>query len=312
MNSRDRNFVIVGASFADAVAAGTLREEGFDERFFLVVAPGWPPSRGDGAVRRVRTSDGRIMEADLVVVATGVAPRTGLAERAGIDVDNGILADEFLQTSAPPVFVAGDAANARYAFYGRRLRVEHWGTAQTQGEVAVLNMLGKDVPYDRIPYFFSDQYETGMEYWGETAGAERLVFRGDPDTLNFHAFWLDAESRVAAGLNVHTHEHGHAHDGAGHEHHDHGDHDHSAAEGVRPIEALRRSRERLDARRSSPIPARTSGRSRIRDEAAGHACRRSGYPQVRFRLPSGWGPKLRQPCPVGGGETGSPTCKYVT
>lgn len=212
----------------------------------FVVAPGVAAFEGNGVMRHVRTTDGHTVEADFVVVATGVAPRTSLAERAGITVDNGVLADEFLQTSAPSVFVAGDAANARYAFYGRRLRVEHWGTARTQGTAAALNMLGKDVPYDRIPYFFSDQYETGMEYWGDAAGAERLVFRGDPDTLNFDAFWLDGESRVAAGLNVHTHEHGH--DGAGHDQ-GHGDHDHHAAEDPRSIEALIRSRERLDARR---------------------------------------------------------------
>lgn len=181
-------------------------------------------------------------------------------------MDNGILADEFLRTSAPSVFTAGDAANARYDFYGRRLHVEHWGTAQTQGTVAARGMLGKDAPYDRIPYFFSDQYETGMEYWGDTAGAERFVFRGDPGTLNFDAFWLDGEGRVAAGLNAHTHEHGHghAHDGAGHDDHGHDDHGHDhdpgdhhdpgeerghATESIRPIEALIRSRKRFDARR---------------------------------------------------------------
>lgn len=116
-------------------------------------------------------------------------------------------------------------------------------------------MLGKGAPYDHVPYFFSDQYETGMEYWGDAASSERLVFRGEPNTLNFYAFWLDGESRVAAGLNVHTHEHGHGHGGTGHteghehaEDHDHDEHGHGAAEGVRPIEALIRSRRRLDAR----------------------------------------------------------------
>ncbi len=112
-------------------------------------------------------------------------------------------------------------------------------------------MLGRRVPYDRIPYFFSDQYEVGIEYRGDTMGAGRLVFRGDPDARNFDAFWLDREDRVVTSANVHTHEHAHGHgEHDDHHGHDHGDHGHAGAgDGVGSIEALIRSRARVDVRR---------------------------------------------------------------
>ena len=114
----------------------------------------------------MRTGDGRVVECDFVVVGVGVQPRTQLAADAGLKVDNGILADEHLRTSAPDVFAAGDVANAHHPFYGERVRVEHWNNALHQGPVAALNMLDRAVAYDRLPYFFSDQYDTGMEYAG--------------------------------------------------------------------------------------------------------------------------------------------------
>jgi 3-phenylpropionate/trans-cinnamate dioxygenase ferredoxin reductase subunit len=130
-----------------------------------------------------------------------VQPRTALAERAGIAVENGVLADARLQTGAPAVFVAGDVANAYHPFYGERVRVEHWANALHQGPLAARTMLGHDDVYDRLPYFFSDQYDVGMEYSGYATGADRVVFRGDPATREFIAFWL-AEGRVVAGMNV--------------------------------------------------------------------------------------------------------------
>src|SRR5215211_7682754 len=119
---------------------------------------------GANAAERVRTSDGRAIECDFVVVGVGVQPRTELAARAGLEVDNGILVDEHLETSAQAVFAAGDVANARHPFYGEGIRVEHWDNALHQGPAAARNMLGRAVPFDRLPYFFSDQYEVGMEY----------------------------------------------------------------------------------------------------------------------------------------------------
>src|SRR5205823_13304080 len=144
---------------------------------------------------------GRRIECDFVVVGVGVKPRTELAEAAGLDVDNGIAVDELLETSAPGVFAAGDVANAQHPFYGTAIRVEHWANAKNQGPAAAKNMLGQGVPYDRIPYFFSDQYDVGMEYSGYATDWDEVVFRGDPQGREFIAFWL-ADGRVVAGMNV--------------------------------------------------------------------------------------------------------------
>jgi 3-phenylpropionate/trans-cinnamate dioxygenase ferredoxin reductase component len=155
---------------------------------------------GHGAVERVRTGDGRVVECDFVVVGIGVQPRTQLAVDAGLSVDNGILADEHLRTSAPGVFVAGDVANAHHPFYGERVRVEHWNNALHQGPAAALSMLDRAVAYDSLPYFFSDQSDTGMEYAGLARTWDRVVFRGDPASREFIAFWLTGD-RVVAGMN---------------------------------------------------------------------------------------------------------------
>jgi 3-phenylpropionate/trans-cinnamate dioxygenase ferredoxin reductase component len=156
---------------------------------------------GDEAVERVRTGDGRVLECDFVVVGVGIQPRVQIAATADLAVDNGILVDEHLETSAPGVFAAGDVANARHPFYGERIRVEHWANALHQGPAAARNMLGQADPFDRLPYFFSDQYEVGMEYSGFARDWDRVVFRGDPASREFIAFWISDE-RVVAGMNV--------------------------------------------------------------------------------------------------------------
>jgi 3-phenylpropionate/trans-cinnamate dioxygenase ferredoxin reductase subunit len=156
---------------------------------------------GDGSVERVITHDGASIETEFVVVGVGVAPRTGLVEAAGVRIDNGILVDERLESSIPGVFAAGDVANAHHPFYGRRLRVEHWANALNQGPAAARAMLGQDVAYEEIPYFFSDQYDVGMEYSGFAAEWDEVVFRGDVDAREFVAFWLE-EDRVVAGMNL--------------------------------------------------------------------------------------------------------------
>ena len=156
---------------------------------------------GAGAVERVRTSDGNMIDCDFVVVGVGVRARIELAARAGLTVGDGILADERLHTEAPGVFAAGDVAGAQHPFYGERVRVEHWANALEQGPVAARNMLGRELAYERLPYFFSDQYDVGMEYTGYARTWDRVVFRGDPATREFIAFWLDGD-RVVAGMNV--------------------------------------------------------------------------------------------------------------
>jgi 3-phenylpropionate/trans-cinnamate dioxygenase ferredoxin reductase subunit len=156
---------------------------------------------GGTAVERVRTSDGRVLECDFVIVGVGVQPRTGLAAQAGLAIDNGIVVDEHLRTSAVGVFAAGDVANAYHPFYGERVRVEHWANALHQGPVAASAMLGQAAVYDRVPYFFSDQYDVGMEYAGFAGSWDRVVFRGEPASREFIAFWL-TDDRVVAGMNV--------------------------------------------------------------------------------------------------------------
>jgi 3-phenylpropionate/trans-cinnamate dioxygenase ferredoxin reductase subunit len=156
---------------------------------------------GDGRAERVRLKGGTTIDCDLVVVGIGVSPRTALAESAGLEIDNGVLVDERLETSAPGVFACGDIANAWHPFYELRIRVEHWANALNQGPAAARNMLGRAIPYERLPYFFSDQYELGMEYSGHNEGWDRIVLRGDPDNQEYLAFWL-AEGRVLAGMNV--------------------------------------------------------------------------------------------------------------
>jgi 3-phenylpropionate/trans-cinnamate dioxygenase ferredoxin reductase component len=156
---------------------------------------------GDGRVERVRLEGGRTIDCDLVVIGVGVTPRVELAAAAGLEIDNGILVDELLQTASESVFAAGDVANAWHPFFERRLRVEHWHNALEQGPAAARNMLGKAEPYERIPYFFSDQYDVGMEYAGHATEWDEVVFRGDVEGREFIAFWLQG-GRVMAGMNV--------------------------------------------------------------------------------------------------------------
>jgi 3-phenylpropionate/trans-cinnamate dioxygenase ferredoxin reductase component len=227
---RGGSAVVVGAGWIGAEVAASARQRGLDvtvveplsvplERALgvelgaiyrdihadrgvrMLLGTGVEAFEGAAAVERVRTGDGRVLECDFVVVGVGVQPRTQLAEAAGLAVDDGILVDERLQTSAPGVLAAGDVANARHPLYGVPIRVEHWANALHQGPVAARNMVGKAEPYDHIPYFFSDQYDVGMEYAGFAPEWDRVVFRGDPASREFIAFWLLAD-RVVAGMNV--------------------------------------------------------------------------------------------------------------
>ena len=156
---------------------------------------------GSDAVEGVRLADGRTLPADVVVVGIGAVPRTELAEQAGIEVENGILTDEYLETSLRGVFAAGDVANSFHPLWGVQLRVEHWANARHQGPAAARNMLGRREPFSRVPYFYSDQYDVGMEYSGHAPEWDEVVFRGDVEAREFIAFWVK-DGRVAAGMNV--------------------------------------------------------------------------------------------------------------
>jgi 3-phenylpropionate/trans-cinnamate dioxygenase ferredoxin reductase subunit len=227
---RGGSVVVVGAGWIGSEVAASARQRGLDvtviepasvplERVLgpelgaiyrdihtdhgvrMMLGTGVAAFEGATNVERVRTSDGQTLDCEFVVVGVGVQPRTQLAASAGLAVDDGILIDEHLQTSVPEVFAAGDVANAQHPFYGQRIRVEHWANALHQGPAAARNMLGRRQPYDTLPYFFSDQYEIGMEYAGYARTWDRVVLRGDPASREFIAFWL-VDDRVVAGINV--------------------------------------------------------------------------------------------------------------
>ncbi|OKI52000.1 NAD(P)/FAD-dependent oxidoreductase [Streptomyces sp. MJM1172] len=182
------------------IFADLHRDHGVDLRFGARIAS----ITGDGAAADgVLLADGTRLAADAIVVGVGITPNTGLAEEAGLEVEDGILTDDHLRTSSPDVYAAGDVANAHHPFLGRRIRVEHWANALNQPQTAARAMLGQDAAYDRLPYFFTDQYDLGMEYTGhvEPGGYDRVVFRGSTATREFIAFWL-AGDRVLAGMNV--------------------------------------------------------------------------------------------------------------
>jgi 3-phenylpropionate/trans-cinnamate dioxygenase ferredoxin reductase component len=222
--------VVVGAGWIGAEFAASARQRGLEvtvidpqplpsERLFgrdvaafyhdvhakhgieFLLGDGVEAFEGNGAVSRVRTASGRRVECDFAVVGIGVVPRTGLASDAGLEVSNGIVTDANLQTAAPGIFATGDVANAWHPFYHRRIRVEHWANALNQGPAAARAMLGDRAGYDHIPYFYSDQYDVGMEYSGHAPEWDEVVFRGDPADGEFIAFWLRGGC-VAAGMNV--------------------------------------------------------------------------------------------------------------
>jgi 3-phenylpropionate/trans-cinnamate dioxygenase ferredoxin reductase subunit len=155
-------------------------------------------THADGAAV-VRLAGGGTVEADLLVVGIGVAPNDALAREAGLATDNGVLVDEQLRSSDPDVLAAGDVANHLHPALGRRIRVEHWDTAIEQGKAAARAMLGEGAPYTRLPYFFSDQYDLGMEYVGSVGpdGYDEVVVRpGEPGA--FRAYWLKDQVVQAA------------------------------------------------------------------------------------------------------------------
>lgn len=157
---------------------------------------------GDRRVEGVRLSDGQRVAADVVVAGVGAIPRLQLAMRGGPELrEGGIAVDEYLRSSVPNIYAAGDVAAAWHPRYGRHLRVEHWDNAVRQGRAAAANILGAGKPYDRIPYFYSDQFDLGMEYRGFAPEWGKVVIRGDVAARKFHAFWV-ADGRVIAAMNA--------------------------------------------------------------------------------------------------------------
>jgi 3-phenylpropionate/trans-cinnamate dioxygenase ferredoxin reductase subunit len=182
----------IGAVFRDLHA-----DHGVDLRLGVGVAQ----LRGDKTVEAVVLDDGRVEAADVVVVGVGVTPCAELADATNLRVDNGIVVDEHLETNAPGIYAAGDVANAWHPHYDRHLRVEHWSNALNQGITAGRNAAGNRDAYTRLPYFFSDQYDLGMEYVGYSDPSDRVVVRGDLASREFIAFWHH-DGIITAAMNV--------------------------------------------------------------------------------------------------------------
>jgi NADPH-dependent 2,4-dienoyl-CoA reductase/sulfur reductase-like enzyme len=158
----------------------------------------------DGRATGVRLADGTHVPADTVLVGIGAQPNLGLAESAGLDIGSGVLVDGSLRSSNADIWAVGDIAEEEHPFLGGRVRVEHWANALNQPAVAARAILGKDAAYNELPYFFTDQYDLGMEYVGHAPPGSyaRVVTRGDVAGREFIAFWLDGDDRVLAGMNV--------------------------------------------------------------------------------------------------------------
>lgn len=190
----------IGRLFADLHASHGVRFH-FGARLTEIVGH-------DGMVLAARTDDGEEHPAHAVLSAIGAAPRTALAETSGLALvdrehGGGIAVDASLRTSDPDIFAVGDVAAAHHPVLGTRLRVEHWANALNGGPAAARAMLGQEVSYDRVPYFFSDQYDVGLEYSGyaPVGGYDQVLIRGDVGKREFIAFWL-SDGRVLAGMNV--------------------------------------------------------------------------------------------------------------
>ncbi|HEX3548428.1 MAG TPA: FAD-dependent oxidoreductase [Mycobacterium sp.] len=183
-----------------AVFAKLHRDHGVDLRLGASVEE---ITTSNGKATGLRLGDGSTVSADAVLVAVGAAANTALAERAGLAMgDGGVLVDASLRTSDPDIYAVGDIAAAAHPLFGVRIRTEHWANALKQPAIAVAGMLDNPGEYDELPYFFTDQYDLGMEYVGHAPDYQRVVFRGDVDGREFAAFWLDADNRVLAGMNV--------------------------------------------------------------------------------------------------------------
>ena len=185
----------LGQSFADF-----HREHGVDLRTGVTVAAIEPAADGRRAAS-VRLADGTTIPADIVLVGIGAVPNTQLATSAGLALDNGILVDAQGRSSNPDIFGVGDVANAETPALGQRVRVEHWANALDRPPSVAKGLLGKAGDFDKLPFFFSDQYDLGLEYSGRSGREDDLVVRGDLDGREYVAFWLDGD-RVTAGMNV--------------------------------------------------------------------------------------------------------------
>ena len=226
-----RRLVVIGAGFIGAEVAATARSMGLEVSILEMAAVPLGRALGDemgrlygdfhrdhgvelctgeaierfegsGRVERVISASGRSFDCDFVVVGVGMEPATELAEGAGLAVDNGVVVDEYCETSSPAIFAAGDVANYHHPLLNERLRVEHWANAQNQGVAAAKSMLGQREPYVEIPWFWSDQYDLNLQYVGHAQAWDRVVMRGDVSGRKFSAFYMkDGKIRATLAVN---------------------------------------------------------------------------------------------------------------
>lgn len=157
---------------------------------------------GDGRLKAVLTKSGLAIECDTAVVGAGVRPDAMLAQRAGLEVDNGIICDSKLATSAEGIYAAGDCCSYDSVVHGKRIRVEHWDVAMQQGMHVAGNMLGEERDYDVVPYFFSDLADwASLEYVGPAYEWDEEIWRGDRDSGEF-SLWYLQDGKVAGALSV--------------------------------------------------------------------------------------------------------------
>jgi 3-phenylpropionate/trans-cinnamate dioxygenase ferredoxin reductase subunit len=154
--------------------------------------------RGDGTVDSVVLGDGHSIASELVVAGIGVRPVTELFANSGIEVADGVMVNEYLETSAPGILAAGDIANYQDVLFQKRRRVEHWDNAVSQGQYCARALMGERTPFKHVPYFFSDVFDLSYELWGDPSVADKIIHRGDLSSNSFSVWWLRQTTVVAA------------------------------------------------------------------------------------------------------------------
>ena len=154
--------------------------------------------QGDGAVNAAELADGTVIACDMLVAGIGVRPVTEFLAGSGIEVSDGVMVNEYLETNLPAILAAGDVANYPDLIFGKRRRVEHWDNAVSQGQYCARRLMGERAPFRHVPYFFSDIFDLSYEFWGDAADAEQVVYRGDISSNSFSAWWLRRNAVVAA------------------------------------------------------------------------------------------------------------------
>jgi NADPH-dependent 2,4-dienoyl-CoA reductase/sulfur reductase-like enzyme len=154
--------------------------------------------RGDGRVESAELADGETIPCEMVVAGIGVRPVTEVLANSGIEVADGVVVNEYLQTNRPDIFAAGDIANYRDVLFGKRRRVEHWDNAVSQGQYCARALMGERAPFKHVPYFFSDVFDLSYEFWGDPSDAEAVIHRGDFSSNSFSVWWMRNKTLVAA------------------------------------------------------------------------------------------------------------------